>query len=378
MRVGINLAVLHSRRTGVGHYTASLVSALLGCAPEVDWVLLGSSRRLEREFKGSKVRHVLSPALRGPARILWEHTSLVRQAMAARLDVLHCPDFSRPLLVPCPVVSTIHDLSYWQPGQWYSPLRRSYKRCLTRWSLRRSAALVAVSSFTRAEILRRFTIAPECVQVIHCGTDFSTVPSMAQQPPYLLCVGTMETRKNLAVLLRAFEYLRASTAPTLELRLVGQPGYGWHEIAALIERSPAREAIVVDSYVEPSVLARLYAGATLLVHPSHYEGFGLPVLEAMAAGLPVVCAKAASLPEIAGSAAVYFDPDSVSELTLALARLLREPDLRSHLAAQGRQRACLFTWEACAHAHLALYRHVYELQRHRMSRSRYALPLGSV
>jgi len=380
MRIGINLAVLHNLRTGVGHYTASLVAALLRCAPEMEWRLLASSPQLREEFEGPNVRHVDGPILRGAARIAWEHTGLVRQAVTERLDVLHCPDFSRPLWAPCPVISTIHDLSYWQAGAWYPALRRYYKRGLTRWSLGQSAALIAVSRFTRQEIETRFgTAVAAGVHVIHNGGPIVNAGrAEPATPPYLLCVGTLEARKNLLVLLRSFAQLRSATCPNLHLHLVGRPGHGWSDIAAALENHVARAAITVHSYVDAGELARLYSGAMAVVHPSCYEGFGFPVLEAMALGVPVVCARAASLPEIAGTAALYFEPTDSSALTATLTQVLHDVALRTRLASDGQKRARLFTWEACAHAHLAVYRFVHNSQRQPLPGNQHAYAHGIV
>lgn len=179
---------------------------------------------------------------------------------------------------------------------------------------------------------------------------------LESEPPLLLYVGTMEHRKNLVRLVAAFALLRERRRIPHRLVLAGKPGYGWKEVRAAIERAEISDCVETPGYVSSAELARLYGSAEIFVFPSVYEGFGLPVLEAMARGTPVACSNAASLPEVAGDAAAYFDPLSVEEIAAAIEGVIDSPGRQAELRQQGMRQAARFTWQACAQKHVEVYR----------------------
>jgi glycosyltransferase involved in cell wall biosynthesis len=230
---------------------------------------------------------------------------------------------------------------------------------------RRADRIIAISHATQRDLIAAYDVPPEKVTVIHEAAD----PRFQPQPPeaveavrtryglperYLLSVGTIEPRKNLTRLLEAFEALHAEGL-TDALVVVGGRGWLYDDFFARLERSPAREAVLFPGYVPDADLPPIYAGAQALAFPSLYEGFGLPVLEAMACGAPVACSNTSSLPEVAGDAALLFDPHDVTAITQALHRLLSDDTLHADLQQRGRGRAATFSWDRVAAETEAVY-----------------------
>lgn len=361
MRVGIDVSILSSRLTGIGHFTLSLVRALATLQENVEWVLLGANPTLNGLPKGDNVVTHKEEDCIGWRRAVWQQTALPRLASRYALDVLHCPDFSRPIRVFVPVVNTIHDLSYYSSHAYFPLAKRTYKRWLTRVAMTRSSRIVAVSKFTRDELTERFGLDGPKISVIYHGIDpmprGEAVPGVA---PFVLYVGTLEERKNLVTLVQGFALMRTQSGLPHRLILTGKPGHGFDKIQAAIRTCPSREAVDVPGYVSRERVLQLYRGADALVLPSLYEGFGLPVLEAMTCGTPVVCSRAASLPEVAGDAAEYFDPRSAEELATVLEKVLSSTELQSEMRRKGLRRTKLFSWEECARKHLEVYRSVLD------------------
>jgi glycosyltransferase involved in cell wall biosynthesis len=272
------------------------------------------------------------------------------------------------LLLPLrsvPTVLTVHDLIFRHLPEHHKPLNRWYLN----WSLplycRRATHVITISECTRRDLIAAYDVAPEKVSVIHEAAD----PRFAPQAPdrvaavrrryglperYLLFVGTIEPRKNLTRLLRAFEAVHREGLSDA-LVVVGKQGWLYGDFFAELEASPVREAVVLPGYVPDGDLPAIYAGAQALVWPSLYEGFGLPVLEAMACGTPVACSGTSSLPEVGGEAALYFDPASQGAITDAVRRLLGDADLRAELVGRGFERAARFSWDRVAAETEAVY-----------------------
>jgi glycosyltransferase involved in cell wall biosynthesis len=357
MRVGVNASVLSGRVTGVGTYLVQLLRAFAKLPPggSPEFVVFGTK-------DGSLVpcaRHfswVPTPKLAGPRRVLWEQLTLPKLCRSYGIDVLHCPDFARPFTSPVPVVNTIHDLSYYAAENYFPIAKRLYKKALCRVAIEKSSVLIADSEFTKQEILAHFGIEPSRVIVsLLGGPEADVAQRQKTEPPFLLFVGTLEKRKNVANLVNAYGSVRKQGLPH-RLVLVGHPGYGWREIECAIQRNPFKADIDIRGYLCSSEVNELYRSAELFVFPSHHEGFGLPVLEAMAAGCPVVCSRAGSLPEVAGDGAEYTDSRTVEGLAAGLISVLSSRSRLEELVTMGKRRVSQFSWDRCAETHLAAFR----------------------
>lgn len=353
--MGLNVSSAHGRFAGIANYAFWLSWHLPRVAPNEEWIFFGPESEAFQERTGVKV----VPRVPGTNRILWEQTMLPIAAWRARLDLLHGADFSRPVKYGRPTINTIHDLSPYASRFFFSGAKRIYKRNLISFTVRASDAIITVSEFSRRELLHRFPFLAGRVFAVHLGVEPTPEASPAKADrPFLLFVGTMEHRKNVTTLIRAFRILSGRRRLPHRLVLVGKPGHGWDAIHAALEQRPSSDDIEILGYVTAEHLAELYQSADLFVYPSLYEGFGLPLLEAMAVGTPVVSSSAASLPEVGGDAAVYFDPLNVEELADAIERVLDSSSLRGELRAKGLKRAAGFTWEECARKHVEVYRNV--------------------
>lgn len=357
MRVGLNISTACGNLAGIGNYAFRLAKHLPIVGPDEEWIFFGSDSR----FTSALARENARVFAREPGipRILWEQAVLPSAARKANPELLHGTDFGRPLVCGREAINTLHDLSPFADSTFFPWTKRVYKKALISLVARRDPAVITVSSFSRAEIIERFQIKPERVFAIPLGTDTANTSRRAtEDPPRLLFVGTLENRKNVARLIEVFGILRSRRSIRHRLVLAGQPGYGWETIQSAIKQSGAASYVDIPGYVSHSELLDLYGSAAVFVYPSFYEGFGLPVIEAMAHGLPVVCSRATSLPEVGGNAAIYFDPYDVEEMVAAIERVIDSPSLQSEMRERGLRQAAKFTWEECARKHLAVYRTV--------------------
>lgn len=311
------------------------------------------------------------PAFRSRAgRVWWEQIRLPRLLLQARAQVLHAPAYVAPLCAPCPVVLTIHDLHPFTHPQFCTSLNRLHYRLLMPHSIRRAAAIVVYSEHVQRILVARFPASAEKVTIIPPGMSApcDQPPSdLARQtlrdrfplpPRYLLFVGDLAPRKNLAGLLQAYAILQREFQDRLpHLVLAGAALPGRVPLKPLMERLGLAASVHLPGYVPPADLPALYAEADMLVFPSFDEGFGLPVLEAMACGCPVVCTPGGAA-EVGGDAATLCDSTRPDAIAAAIRAVLAHPDQRAAQIAAGRRRAAQFRWEHTVRDLEALYRSV--------------------
>ena len=362
----VSAAVHH--RAGLGRYAESLARALAPLLPERLALFYNRERGVE-PLPGLEGLPRSTVALGyKPWRILvWmgqlAHVGFNRLVPNATL--FHATEHLLLPLRDVPTVLTVHDLIFRHPPEQHKPLNRWYLNLTMPLYCRRATHIIAVSEQTRRDVVSAYGVPAGKISVIYEAAD----PRFRSQPPeivaaararhglperYLLFVGTIEPRKNLARLLAAFERLQAENL-TDALVIVGKRGWLTGDFDAALERSPAKQAVLFPGFVPDADLPAVYAGAQVLAMPSLYEGFGLPVLEAMACATPVACSNSSSLPEIAGDAALLFDPTEVDGIRDALRRILRDADVRAQLRDAGLRRAGQFSWDRAAQETLALY-----------------------
>jgi glycosyltransferase involved in cell wall biosynthesis len=316
-------------------------------------------------FPGWQVRRSRVGGDRPLARIVWEQALQPGALRADGVDLLHAPVNVGPLVRTCPLVVTVHDLSFLLYPETFRPMQRLYHSVLARWTARHAERIIAVSESTRADLVRLFGVPAERVAVVPNGVapSYRTLPASeveafrrCQGLPerFLLCVGTMEPRKNMPRLLEALA--RVPEAPPLVV--CGGRGWYYDTIYATIERLGLRERVHLAGFIAQAELPLWYNAATWFVYPSLYEGFGLPALEALACGTPAIVSRTSSLPEVVGDAAILVDPEDVDGLASALACALQDVDLAAALREAGPRRAAAFSWSRTAEGTAALYRAV--------------------
>lgn len=304
------------------------------------------------------------PTSRAAVRVLWEQLVQPRTLRQVVADLVHGPVFIAPLLAPCPTIVTIHDLSFIRFPDLFRPANRLYLTVLTRLSARRARRLIAVSAHAAAETTRLLDVSPERIDVVYHGVDPAFCPLPADEVAafcrrrglperFVLCVGTLEPRKNQTKLVEAFARIHDSQ---VKLVLVGGKGWLYDELFARVEALGLSGQVIFAGYVMNDELPMWYNAATALAYPSVYEGFGLPVLEAQACGTPVLTSNVSSLPEAAGDAAVMVDPYDVEALAAGLNRLLTDEALRHELRERGMVHAQQFSWPHAAQETARVYR----------------------
>jgi glycosyltransferase involved in cell wall biosynthesis len=358
------------RQAGVSRYITELLSAMWRISDDTRWTVC-TAPGVSRESLGAPdhVRVVASalPTHRPIGRIVWEQVVAPGLLGRERPDVMFCPLNVVPLMAPCPTVVTIHDLAFLRYDV-HRGEKRAYLSAMTRLSAERAAHIVTVSEFTRREVIELLGVTPERVTAVPNGfrrtparpPESSQLESFrtarALPPRFLLFVGTVEPRKNLAGLLRAFALVKDRLA--MPLVIVGGRGWRTGPLSELLMQLKLGDRVRFEGFVADEDLPDYYAAATAFVYPSLYEGFGFPPLEAMAAGTPVVTSNTSSLPELVGTAALTVTPGDERALADALVRVVEDDTLRARLRAAGLTRVDQFSWDSCARATLGVLRSI--------------------
>jgi alpha-1,3-rhamnosyl/mannosyltransferase len=282
-------------------------------------------------------------------------------AWRARLDVCHAPSYTAPLWGVHPLILTIHDVSYERHPEWYPYKRDSFRRWFYRRSARAADAIITDSSFSRDEIVAAYGFDRERIRVIPLGVG-APFTTRRPRPPqggddYVLHVGDLHPRRDLGVALDAVVEIRRRHAQfaNLQLVLAGIDRGSGDDLRARARRAGAGNALEFVPLVDDDGLVALYEGARALVYPSRYEGFGLPIIEAMACGTPVVAARAASISETAGDAAILIGPGDAAAFAGAIESVLTNPATSAEYARRGQARASEFTWTRTALLTLEVY-----------------------
>ncbi|MBI5300776.1 MAG: glycosyltransferase family 4 protein [Chloroflexi bacterium] len=368
MRIGIDVTALPTQLFGAGNYIVNLTQTLIRMDPANDYLIFSKPRQIEL-FAGRGHAQVVRVNL--PTRyhrIAWEQTFFPLLIRRYRLDVVHSPHYTMPVVAPCAKVVTFHDMTFFLHPEAHLFYKLIFFRGMIPVSSRYADALIAISQNTRADMLRLLPVNPTKLFTIPYGIApiFRPMPKADQEAAlrkydlpvqFILYVGNLEPRKNLPMLLRAFAALVRRGLPH-SLVLAGSRGWMDEEVFATLRELNLGHRVFLPGYIPQAELPALYSAASLFVYASRYEGFGLPVLEAMACGAPVITSNVASMPEIAGDAGVLVQPDDQAGLTDAMARVLSDQELRARLAREGLARSKIFSWERAAEETLAVYARV--------------------
>lgn len=365
MRVALDLTITEVDRAGSAVYARRLADALAGVAPdlELEELRFSNARPGPRTWR----RRLVTP-LRDVA---WTQFLLQRAARRAGVDLLHMPANVGPVHGPVPVVMTIHDLAVLRFPERFNRWFAGYARVVVPRAARAARQIIAPSEATRQDLVELMGLEPEVVHVVPNGVDpvFRPDPEAAAEvrrryrlpDRFVLTVGSLEPRKNIPRLLRAFDTLAARPAfADVKLVHVGPEGWQNEAVAATLAGLRHRDRTCFLGYIDHADLPAVYGAATVLAYPSLFEGFGLPVLEAMACGTAVVTSNRSSLPEVAGAAGVLVDPESEEAIAEAVARVVEDAELRGTLEVAGIKEASRYSWNATARLTLDVYRAALE------------------
>lgn len=363
MRIGLDIHQIGERQTGNETYLVNLIEAVRAAPdPRDSFVMYRTRRDAPTQWDAIQRR-------------VWPHQPLVRIPVSFpialkrdAIDVAHF-QYVTPPVCPCPVSVMVHDISYETYPEYFSRASVFRMRTLIPFSARRAQAVFTVSEFSRGEIVRLYGLRPADVIVTYPGAAAEFRPiSAAEQtaalagldvpPHFVLAVGNVQPRKNLPRLLEAYAQARAGGVDVPPLVLVGQAHFRGREILRVIERLRLTEHVRITGYVTTRQLVALYNRASVFMFASLYEGFGIPILEAMACGTPVVTSTVTSMPEVAGDAALMVDPMDVHAIATAMVRVLSDPELADDLRARGLQRATMFSWADTAARTMAVWRSI--------------------
>lgn len=366
MRIALDAIPLVAAKTGIGHYTDALAQSLARLHTDHEYVLLspfdfpfeatnGHPKNLNKHF--FPVRSVFRK---------WWLAGLPAMLQISPMDLFHGTNYCIPVYAPCPTVVTIHDLSLFTQPHTHEAANVARGKRRMPLMARRATAIIAPSEWTKRETIEHLGIRPEKIRVIHeaARDELSPLAPDQCQPvldrhqirrPYLLYVGTIEPRKNLLTLIRAYDDLVRTTEHKPQLVLAGGRGWLCDEVFELVERLKLGDQVRFTGYVDDADLPALYSAAQAFLYPSLYEGFGLPPLEAMACGAPVVASNASSLPEVVGEAGLTHDPNDAQALTRAVASLLDDASRRDHFIRAGFKQASRFSWDRAARETQSLY-----------------------
>jgi glycosyltransferase involved in cell wall biosynthesis len=381
MKVGLDVSLVPGERGGGGQYAYQLARALPGVDPLVSYLLypvfyyivhpdypraeLPESGNMRVAFGGIRPRDVMS---------FWrpDAPAMFKEWLLGPVDVVHSTTFCVPRfrLRHKRLVVTIYDLSFMTHPELHLPANVAHCLTGTRLAIEHADAIIAISEHTRRDLVERLGAPPERITVTPLAHDadltrvtdprrLAAVRKRYGLPEqFVLFLGALEPRKNLPRLLEAFAALPAGLRGDVQLVVAGMSGWLNDSVHARVAALGLEKSVRFAGYVDGHDLAALYSMATVFAYPSLYEGFGLPVLEAMACGTPVLTSDLSSMPEVAGDAAVLVSPDDVGSIAAGLRGLLESASLRDELASRGRAQAARFSWDRCARQTLGVYRDV--------------------
>jgi glycosyltransferase involved in cell wall biosynthesis len=348
-------------------YAIELVRAMMERDPRDGYAVFTRGPWFDDAAAGRRnwrVEHVGASSRR--RRLWWEQARLPGELARLSIHVLHSTHHTLPLR-PMEVkrVVTLHDVTFFRIPRRYPPVRRAYMRTVTRLSARVADAIIVPSQASRDAAVNALGVSPAKITVVYeaAAERYRPVPASESaavrarygvEAPYVLSVGSREPGKNRGRLVRALRELR-DVGIDRRLLIAGQPAWSYEWEDRLVDALGMRDRVIFAGYVPDDDLPALYSGCDAFAFPSLFEGFGVPVLEAMACGAPVVTSDVGATAEIAGSAAVLVDPQSVASIRDGLQRALTDEGLRRDLVAFGRARAAQFSWRRAAHETYAVY-----------------------
>ncbi|MCS6825010.1 MAG: glycosyltransferase family 4 protein [Caldilinea sp.] len=372
MRIGVDTRLMHYQPAGISRYTGHLLQALAELNKEDEFIIFQHPKHRSPLIQQANFRRA---ALFAPVHHRFEQIFLAAELLRFRLDLIHSTDFIPPLYSPVAAVITVHDLAFLHYPHFLTAKSAAYYGQIDK-AVVKAAHIIVPSEYTRQDLIAQLGVPAHKVTVIHEAANPIFKPLPYQETlaavqkrhglseRFVLCVGTIEPRKNINGLLQAFAHLRNKYRQNeVMLAIAGGKGWLYDETIEMVKTLNLQPWVRFLGRVSDDELHQLYVAARCHVHPAYYEGFGLPPLEAMACGTPTIVSNVSSLPEVVGDAALLVNPLDVEEIAVAMQRLLTDDDLHAELRQKGLRRARIFSWERAARRTLDVYRQVAEPHR---------------
>lgn len=374
MRIGFNGRYVQKTLSGIEYYLLNLISELGRVDRDNEYFIFINRNEFENGHaagvlseSGANVRVSGWPSGSRLSRLIWDYMALGADLRRERIDLFHGPSFSVPLVKTCPCVVTVHDMAFRHTPESYTHLNRYYFKVLLPSATRKSRAIITDSINSKKDIVEMLPVDADKVHVVYPGVDPDfKIPGNGAEGvekkykiggPFILTVsGLITPRKNLDTLIRAYNRLKKSDGFDRRLVVVGKEAWSYRGVFELVEKLGLQKDVLFTGPVPKEDLIGLYSAAELFAFPSLYEGFGFPVLEAMAIGTPVVCSDVSSLPELAGDACLLINPLSEEELAAAIAKVAGDKSLSQAMSIAGKERSKKFTWRRAAERTLEVYR----------------------
>ncbi len=361
MKIGIDASrAFGEKRTGTEEYSYQLIK---------NFAMMDLSRH--QVFLYARGNHLIDFDLPDNFQLkiiytnrFWTQIGLASEMMMNKPDILFVPSYAVPQIHPAKTVVTIHGLEYRFCPECYSLKERLILELNTRFSIKLASKIITPSENTKKDLIKFYKVDSDKIKVIYHGAESqkyikSKIYKVREDEFNILFIGRLEKRKNIINLIKAFEIFKNNFRnppnplfqkgnSNVELILAGKAGFGFAEIKKAIEVSPYKKEIILKNYISEKEKNELYKKAKLFILPSFYEGFGLPILEAMSYGVPVVCSNISSLPEVAGDAAILIDPNNIEEIAEAMDKVFNDDNLREEMIEKGFENVKKFNWEKCA------------------------------
>ncbi|MBS4015545.1 MAG: glycosyltransferase family 4 protein [Candidatus Latescibacteria bacterium] len=373
MKIAIDALPAKSLHHGMGTYIYNLLKNLISFNSGHEFIIykkpevftdLEKDQNQQVQFRNIKKSR--------NQRVLWEYTTLPKLLQKEQVDIFWGPSNFLPLRKACKYVVTIHDLSSFTYADTYPYLRRKYYQYIIKQAVKRADLIVTDSEFSRQDIVNTFSIPAEEVKVISCGIDdifqpidcsdkHTQIKSKYKLPDdFIFTLGVIEPKKNTQRLVQAYTQLKNKHVDLPKLVVGGSKKYGWknRRIFQLVDELKLKDSVIFTGFIEHQDLPVIYSTAKLFILPSLFEGFGLPVIEAMACGTPVITSNTSSLPEIAGDAAVLINPYDTEEIGQAIIKVISDQQLQTEMRAKGFKNVKRFSWQESAHELLDVFEQI--------------------
>jgi glycosyltransferase involved in cell wall biosynthesis len=371
MNIGINALIVGEGKSGVGYYSINIIKEITKSSDYYFYIFVQDKSYLQTEISQSNCKVIEVPlARRGKiGRLIAEQLIIPFFQTRYKLDIIHSMAFSIPIFARCINIVTVHDLVYKIYPQTIKQNRRYYYNLLFDLSMKRADKIISVSSNTKKDIIKYLKIESDKIVTIlegvdnerfnsiNVGTNTESIKEIITKK-YILFVGNVEPRKNLATLLKAFSAIHNQLEH--DLVIVGARGWKNSDVFDVVEKLNLHDRVIFTGFIKDDLLPILYRKADLFVFPSIYEGFGLPVLEAMASGTPVISSNSSSLPEVVKDAALLFDPLSEQEISECILKIVNNNEISKKFIQKGFRRVDNLSWSDTAEKTIEIYSSYYK------------------